>query len=296
MPTELGGKVSASQTHQALRRCFLLGLAFCCGLAMTAGAQRNSRPASPPAVPTFQNARDILQKSVDVYQSMSSYEGQSNVDTLLLNKKGEVIKQIGTTSKIRFKRPNKLVLEFSTPAGSRSIWSDGSTLVVYDVLAKKYTVGPTAPDITSMLPLLYYRADISASLDPLYNLSKKTLPKELGNVALKESTTFNGHPVYVITGTLTGVKVNKIKGQPPVVATNNWVWWVDRNTFLIHKIESYTQNATDPKSAPPGERRDIIAQTVTLMMRHTITYSKPNGALPDTTFTFKAPPDASQRK
>ena len=268
-------------------------LALC---LFSAGGRAGNAQARPPVAPGFKDAREILQKTISVYQAMSSYEGQSNVDTLLLNQKGDVIRQVGSTAKIRYKRPNRLMLDFSTPAGSRSVWSDGNLLVVYDALPKKYTVGPTAPDLSSLLPLLFRRADVSASLDPLFCLSQKTLPKELINITLKETTTYNGHPVYVIAGTLSGVGVTTTKGQTLSMQPSTWTWWIDKNTFLMHKIETRTPNVTRANPVNAGDREEIIKATATLVMRHVITFSRPNTTFAEDAFRFRAPADASERK
>ena len=285
------GKAPASRFQKARLRYSLFGFALFCGFLTAAGAQRNSG-----ARPALKDGRAILQESIKTYQEMSSYEGQSNVDTLLLDKNGDVVKQVGSAARLRYKRPNKLMLDFSTPGGSRSIWSNGSLLIVYDALPKKYTVGPTSPDLPSMLPLLFRRADVSASLDPLYCLSQKTLPKELTNLTLKETTVYNGHPVYVVTGVLNGIDLTNVKGQSVNLQPSVWTWWVDRNTFLLHKIESRTPNVIKPISKKVGQREEIINMTTTLLMRHTMTYSKPNTAIPDDAFVFKAPPDATERR
>ncbi|HLK56715.1 MAG TPA: DUF2092 domain-containing protein [Chthonomonadaceae bacterium] len=282
---------STARLYIALRRHALVGLALICGLAGMAGAQRNA--GSPAA--GVQSARDILQKSINTYQEMSSYEGQSNIDQIKLNPQGGIIQQEGSSAKMRYKRPNKLMLDFTTPVGSRSIWSDGSLLIVYDALPKKYTVGPTAPDLSAMLPLLFRRAGVTASLDPLYGLSKKTLPKELVNLALQETTTFNGHPVYVVTGTLKGIETTNANKQPITLPSSTWTWWIDKNTFLMHKIETRTANVilSPPQSGGPQRQ---AATPATLVARYTFSASKPNCAFPENAFNFKAPPDASERK
>jgi outer membrane lipoprotein-sorting protein len=244
-----------------------------------------------------QDGRPILLKALKFYQTLNSYSGQSNVDTMMIAPNGQTIKHIGSSSAMKLQRPNKIYLFFQTPIGSRSIYSDGVNFSVYDATPNQYLTIPTAVDMTGLLKILLERADVAAGLDPLYFLTKASLPKELTNVKIKSTTVYNGHPVYLITGTTNATPVvirtsKTITTIPP----SYWTWWIDRNSSLLYKIETITPNVVKPVSFGTGVARTIKNIKGTLLIRHTVSQLKPDTNLRPDEFVFIRPKTAVEKK
>jgi len=242
------------------------------------------------------DGRALLLKTLALYQKFNSYSGQANVDTIMVDATGQTIKHIGSSSVMKLQRPNKIYIFFQTPIGSRSIYSDGANFSVYDPTPNQYLTVPTAPNTDGLLQLLLTRADVAAGLDPLYFLTQKTLPKELVDVKVKASTTFNGHPVYVITGT-TNVKpvVMKSGNTITTIPTSYWTWWIDRTSSLLYKVETRTPNIIKPVSFGNGAARTVKNVKGTLVMRHTVTEVKPDANLKPDEFVFIKPKTATPK-
>jgi outer membrane lipoprotein-sorting protein len=232
---------------------------------------------------TLTDGRDILQKSFGTYLRMTSYYGRANTDSLLLDTNGRALKQIGTSVDIKYKRPNKLFLSFLTPVGSRVVWSNSTNLGIYDPGANKYSISTTAPNLEALLPLLFQRASVSASFDPLYALSRKELPSQLRNITLKELSNYNGHPVYVVTGDLVTKK------------TIHWTWCIDRNTLLLYKIEQITPPVEQQFSYKQNGQIKHSMRKVSVMLRTVVADARPNAPIADGEFDYKPPAGASQR-
>jgi outer membrane lipoprotein-sorting protein len=229
------------------------------------------------------DGRDILEKCFGTYFRMTSYYGRANTDSFLLDTNHRTVEQLGSSVEVKYKRPNKLLLKFITPVGSRIVWSDSTNLGIYDPSTNKYSLAPTAPNLELMLPLLFQRASVSATFDPLYALSRRMIPAQLTNIVLKEKSTYNGHPVYVVTGILTGRK------------TINWTWCIDRNSLLLYKIE---------QDSPPFEQQYTYKQNgqlkhgqrmVNISIRSIVADARPNAPIADSDFGFKLPSGASER-
>lgn len=244
-----------------------------------------------------QDGRAILLKTLKMYQSLNSYSGQANVDTLMIDTNGTTVKHIGSSSVMKLQRPNKIYLFFQTPIGSRSIYSDGANFSVYDATPNQYLTVPTARDMPGLLQLLLTRADVAAGLDPLYFLTEKTLPKELADVKVKASTTYNGHPVYIVTGTTnTTPLVIKSGRTTTTIPTSYWSWWIDRNSALLYKIETKTPNIVKPVSFGNGTQRVVKNIKGTLLLRHTVSELKPDANLKPDEFVFAQPKSATRKQ
>ena len=244
-----------------------------------------------------QDGRAILLKTLKMYQAFQSYQGQANVDTLMIDLNGQTIKHIGSSTFMKLQRPNKIYLFFQTPIGSRSIYSDGTNFSVYDPSPNQYLTVPTAADMSGLLRLLLTKADVAAGLDPLYFLTETSLPKELTNIKVKSSTTtYNGHPVYVITGvTNANPIVIKNGNTTTTIPTSYWTWWIDRNSSLLYKVETSTPNIIKPVSFGSGASRVIKNIKGTLLVRHTVSELKPDANLKPEEFTFVQPKNATRK-
>jgi len=229
------------------------------------------------------DARTILLKSLRTYYRMSSYNGRANADTLVLTTDGKTLRQIGTAVEIKYKRPNKLRIDFTTPIGSRIVWSNAIDLGVYDPLSRKFWIVPSAPNMDTMLPLLEKTAQIGTLFDPLYGLSRQTLPSQLNGFILKKKSTFNGHPVYVVSANL--------KASP----SSEWTWWIDVNTSLILKVEQLQRNIVQEIPYVEDGKQLTKNITINLMMRSVISDARPNAQIADGDFSFKPPAGATPR-
>jgi outer membrane lipoprotein-sorting protein len=244
-----------------------------------------------------QDGQAILLKTLKLYQSLHSYAGQANVDTMMITPEGQTVKHIGSSTVMKLLKPNKIYLFFQTPIGSRSIYCDGTNFTVYDGTPNQYLTVPAPTDTDGLLNVLLSRADVAAGLDPLFFLTRKSLPKELSDVKVKGSTTFNGHPCYIVTGT-TNAKPVVIKSGNTIttIPSSYWAWWIDRTSFLLYKVETRTPNIVKPVSFGTGPQHTVRNVKGTLMLRHTVSEIKPDTNLQAGDFVFKPPMRAVRRQ
>src|SRR5579871_5562370 len=192
-----------------------------------------------------QDGSTLLHKMADAYQHLSTYDIHSNVD-VWMSGGGRTLTSKSSSNLMQFKRPNKLVLVVynNSPTGTRSIYSDGTTLTVYDAVPNHYFSGPTAPNMESMINLLMARAQVSAQLDPLYFLCTSKLPPKLTELKAAGNTTLNGRLCYVVTGVIRSTPAPAPKArQNSNAATANvmhWTWYIDQQTFLLNKLEGHS--------------------------------------------------------
>ena len=240
----------------------------------------------------------ILQKTQKTYQSLNSYSGRASVISQILYK-GQVLKDDSFTVAFRCRRPNRLMLDMSTPSGSREVYNNTEHFTVYDVSVNSFAHSPAAPDLRRALGQLITQAGVFAFLDPLYFIGQERLPPELGDLKLKAATDWNGRPVFVVTG-VTKIPehiLNNKVGQTLVVPaeTRRWTWWIDRQTFLIRQIESQAENIK--VHVPVRQGGKTVQKTIltTSFTRHIVAESNVNPALNDSDFFFRTPTGATER-
>jgi len=227
-----------------------------------------------------QDGRAILLKTLKAYQALHSYSGEATVAMTIVPPKGTAFTG-RSSSFMAFQRPNKIHLRLASTHSSRNIYSDGTTLSVYDVATNQYHTVPVAGKQADLVPLLAAEG-VSSNLDPLFFLFAKILPQELTNVHLKSSTEyFGGHPVYVVTGT-TITPAGKSKSSPTITLgpTSSWAWWIDRQSFLVYRVETVT-----PNSAVRYFRGNLV-------VRHSVLKLQANPVLPASEFVFTPPPNS----
>ena len=264
----------------ACRIAVLLCLLFLCGRA---GAQ---------------DAKAILQKTQKAYQTLTSYAGRAAVTSQVIYK-GRMLKEENFTVTFRCRRPNRLMLDMSTPTGSRDVYNGVEHFTVYDVSQNVFSHFPAAPDLRRALSLLVTKADVFAFLDPLYFIGQDRLPPELGSLQFKGAADWNGHPVYIVTGVTKIAEhiLNNRIGQTLVVPaeTRRWTWWIDRQNFLIRQIESRADNI---KVHAATRKNGKIVQTTLLttsFTRHIVAEAQINPALNDSDFFFIKPEGSQER-
>lgn len=244
-----------------------------------------------------QDGMSVLLKTMKMYQSLNSYSGNANVDTMMIDPKGQTVKHIGSASVMKFQRPNKIYLYFQTPIGSRKIYSDGTNFSLYDAQPNQYFTIPAPHDTKGLLDVLLARADVAAGLDPLFFLTQNALPKALTNIKLKESTTYNGHAVFVVTGTTNATPVVIKQGNSTTtIPPSYWTWWIDRNSYLLYKVETRTPNIIKPVSFNAGQQHVVKYIKGTLFLRHTVSELKPDVNLQPADFAFTKPQNATLKQ
>lgn len=251
---------------------------------------------STPMEAQTQNPRALLQKVNAAYQKLNAYEGAASVEISVFYK-DKILQTRAMRVEMQMKRPNKLRLDFTMPTGTQTILSDGTNLTIYLASTNQYARYPTAPTIDAMLfPLLAVRAGVQATLDPLYFLGKKQLPTALTDLRFQGSETYNGKPVFVVSGVTTRPRtaLRDKKGHQVVLPPSKqyWTWWINKQTSLLEKIE---MRVSDLKMAVPARQGKKITRQqiqVTQRMRHIILKVTPNPALAESVFTFTPPQGA----
>ncbi len=246
-----------------------------------------------------ENGRTILQKSLDAYQHMNSYSGKSVLETVV-TVGGKVIQTDGLSLTMEIKRPNKIHMAVMSPKGSSSIFSDGSSLFVYDTSSNQYMKGPAASTLLQMLPELFKRARILALIDPLGLISRPTLPKELLNTTVQADASINGHSDYVVTGQ-TKIASQTLKNAAGKTITTpatsqNWKWWIDKSTFMFDKIEIVNPNVMLRKFKKEGKKVIPINAKAVSILRNNLTDCKANPPMQDSIFVFNIPSGATEHR
>jgi outer membrane lipoprotein-sorting protein len=240
-----------------------------------------------------QDGRSILLKTLHFYQSFHSYLGQSNVDTLMIDTSGQVVRHVGSSSIMKMQRPNKIYLFLQNSTGSRRVYSDGAHFSVYEATPNQYITVPMTGKDRELLTLLREQGKVITGFDALFFLTETSLPKELNSLRLKGSATFNGHPVYVVTGTTTAAPTAGKRGTPG--ATSNWTWWIDRKSYLLYKVETVTPNIVKQVSFGSGVQQVMKDVKGTMIMRYTVSAIKPDAGIAPSDFVF-TPPKTAMRK
>jgi outer membrane lipoprotein-sorting protein len=236
----------------------------------------------------------LLRKMADAYQHLSTYEFHSNVD-FLVSANGRTMQSQSSSNVMQCKRPNKMVLVvYNTgPTGTRSIYSDGTTLTIYDAVPNHYYSGPTASTFESIMRLLATRARITANLDPLYFLCTNKLPATLRDIKAGNNTIINGRPSFVVMGTISSGQGAVQKGNAVTTSVMHWTWYIDQQNYLLNKVEAHSDPiVTTLKPRVKGKGTPTKVSLV-MNLRHTISATKVNLPLDDGVFVFHPPAGAT---
>jgi hypothetical protein len=234
-----------------------------------------------------QDGSALLHKMMDAYQHLSTYEMHSNVD-LTLSANGRVMKSQSITNILQCKRPNKLALV---------VYNSGPTMTVYDALPNHYFSGSTAPNMATILNLLALRAHVTADLDPLYFLCLNRLPSTLTGLKAAGSTTINGRPSLIVTGTVRSAQT-PVQKNNGTVTTNilHMTWYIDQQTYLLNKIEAHSDAMNTPVTTMVKGKPVKATFNVVMNLRHSISSFHVNTPIDDSAFVFKAPVGAVGQK
>jgi outer membrane lipoprotein-sorting protein len=238
-----------------------------------------------------QDAASLMRKMIETYQHLSSYEGRANIDQVLMVDQRPAHHNTGAVT-LRFKRPNRLLLTIEDPGrtGTRSIYSDGASLTIYDPATQHYSVGPSASTLDELLPLLRHRAKVRAELDPLYFLSNSTLPPTLTLQATPASRTIARRPCYVVNGVVPPSASARESG------TMHWTWYIDRQTFLLTAIEAHSDPIQRPVRVAAGKAPVQRTATISVNLHITIQAPRKNPDFADDLFHFKVPDGATRQE
>lgn len=242
-----------------------------------------------------QDAKALLDKTLKAYHDLNSYSGKLSTDVNVVAAKNS--KALSAVSSfLQYKRPNKMMLNVSSRSSDISVYSDGGKMIVYLDNFKKYSTGPTAPNMTAMLPLLRDRAGIDSMLDPLYFLSVTSLPTQFANLKMQGSATVNGRPVSIVSGAWAG--------NPPASDAKNvfmhkgarWTLFIDKASYLLQKVEAQIGGVIQQ---PVKQKDGKVVQArlaVTLMMRASVIDPRPNAPMDDKTFVFTPSSGVTEQK
>jgi len=244
-----------------------------------------------------EDGRAILLKAIRLYHTFHSYKGQANVDTLMIGTDGKVIKHVGSSSTMKFQRPNKISLFIQNPAGSRAVYGDGSNFSVFEASTNQYSTVPMSGKEPEMITLLRKQAGVVAGLDTLFLLTETSLPKTLTNLQYKGTSTCNGHPVFVVTGTTSATPELSGGGKTSMPgAATEWTWWIDRQSYLLYKVENKTSNVVKPVSFGSGNNAVVKDVKGTVIMRYIVSEIKPDANITPSDFAFTPPKSAIQKR
>lgn len=197
----------------------------------------------------------------------------------------------------RFRRPNWLYLDITDSRGERTVYCDGKDVTLYDKRANTYRrLGPAPGTLDELMPLLQSQAGITAQLDPLYFLGHDSLPAVLLDLQVSGSDVVESHRVTRVTGITpaqdTGLKTKT--GVAVVVPASRWVWWIDRQTHLLWRIDTTAvARVRRIDSGPEKSAQRLVADTD---LRHDILTVQTNIPLGDAEFTFHPPVGAVAEK
>ncbi len=249
------------------------------------------------AAPTrAQDGIALMQKMVAAYAHLTSYEGHSNVDLTLTSNK-RIVSAHSSSTQLQIQRPNKLMLVVYSSTGTRSVYSDGTNLTIYDALPNHYAVGPTAPTLAKLLPLLADRAKISAQFDPLYFLCENRLPTTVTGIKAAGSANVNGRDSLIVTGVVRArASTSSLAPGMMIAGITHWTWYIDKQTYLLNKVEMRSDTVNLPVTERQGGKQVKGTIPVVLVLRHNVSSFNIAPQLDAGTFTFKAPAGATEQK
>ena len=245
-----------------------------------------------------------MKKLMKTYQGLETYEGNANADQIItLAANNRIITHVGTSVEFYFKKQNKLRLNFKTSQGGRSVYCNGSQVISYDGVTMNYSNFQAGNDLKATREILAKRAGVGSVFDPLFFLSGVPIPANLVNLTMKPNEKLNDKPTMVLTGELKTpaqqVTLKDGKKATNPASTALWTWWIDKNTYLLSKIEMRVNKipqviiVVDKKDKKKRSLRQILTN---LIIRQNITGVKSNGQIDEKLFAFAPPPGSKETK
>ena len=247
-----------------------------------------------PAPARAQDAHVLLDRTIQTYQKLGSYQGKGIVE---VNNVAGGVRQIALaiSTDMAYRRPNKLALKIESRSANLQVLSDGGKLTIYKEEGQTYSNGPSAPTLEGILPLLQSRAGIGGMLDPLFFLSHAALPGGLAGLKTLPPAKVNGRDVVVVTGTW--------EGSPPPDQLHNvfcakgarWTLYLDKSNGLLQKVEARVGRKFAVRAKRNGKVQNVAVDGE-IVMNNTIVDARPNAPLDDKAFVFTPPKGATEQK
>jgi outer membrane lipoprotein-sorting protein len=234
-----------------------------------------------------QDAKTIVRNMVAAYRGLNSYDGRATADSRQTLPNGRIISETSFATRMIYRKPNSLKIEFTMPTGGQTVYYDGSTLTLFQDRTLTYTSVPvTAANLRDLEPALL-RFQIGSGLDALYFLSGRDLPAAISGLARKPDQTRNGRPVYVVTGKAAGRTPSR-----PIV----WTWMIDKQTNLLVKVEGRLSSIPQRIRILKGKKAVVKEIMLDSLLTQNIADAKPNAAVSDNTFVFVPPAGAKRQE
>lgn len=236
-----------------------------------------------------QDGNAILQKMYAAYAALGSYS-QTASSTLIVH---AVTKQIsGSTSELRYKKPNLLYFSVTSPTyGTFIASSNGREQIVYQSLGNRYQKF-SAPSTLVQFMARVEPLGVRAILDPLYFLTGKRLDNASGPVKRKGNVTLNGIPCYLVA----------VPIKLPASArggTGTVTFWIDRKSSLLRKVQVQLKNIPRIVRVRTVQNNKPVIQTREVRTEETYTEvvqeMKINPPLGVSDFNYTPPKDAVEQ-
>ena len=228
-----------------------------------------------------QDGRTILQKMIDAYRGLSSYQGQSNGTMRQALAAGGTISEEGFTTTLTYQKPNKLKLDFIMPVGGRTVYCDGKTITYYQNRAQTFAAAPAVAANMKEVSACLLKLQIVGRYDTLFFLSGNGIPTRLTAFERRPDAFRNDRPVYVVTAH------EKTTGNDIA-----WTWMIDKQTMMLARVEGRTWNAPGTVSLIVNNSRAVNKVRFEGILGQNILPPKLNTSLNPAEFVFRVPQNA----
>lgn len=206
-------------------------------------AEAATKPISPAgnligSPLTAKDGMDALQQLTLAYRSQSTFRASLHAD---INMNFGPMRQITQDTLVIYSQnPARALMHITDPlGGTNDYFGDGRTLVHYRGVVNQYqrrTSPPGLPEISAQID-----RDAPLLLSPLSFVTARDRPAGVESAKLGADETLDGHPVAVVSGTLSAPFVSRIGGpllgwQAPV-KERAYKLWIDRATSVVRKSE-----------------------------------------------------------
>ena len=232
----------------------------------------------------------IMKKLSAAYLALKSYDQKSSV-TQVTNGPG-VNRLQGCTADVRYQSPNKVYVGVSAPqTGTIAGSSDGRSQIIYRSASNAFTKYPAPANLREFMQRMA-PFGVAAMLDPVYFLQGVRTDLLVSNLKLVGTETVNGAACYKVRGTMKA-------GLAPNGSSGTITFLVDKRQYLLRKTIMtisripYAARVMKMQNGKrvPTTHRIYLNQTLT----ETIQEMRPNPALNDAAFAYKAPKGATEQ-
>ncbi|MCC6731288.1 MAG: DUF2092 domain-containing protein [Chthonomonadales bacterium] len=260
---------------RALRRAALGALALAT-VALPAGAQ---------------DAQAILRRVEQSYRALSSYT--QTIGTTATTRVGKVNRTQGFQSRLKYVRPNRMLLTITTPAaGTVTVACDGKQIILHRSLTGQFVRRAAAPDLAGVLKSLG-RLGIGSEMDPLYFLANPSAVRRLMSAKIVGSRAIAGQPCQLVRAKW--VSTSLLRGKTGTITLA-----VEKATGLVRRVEMEFRGVPvtiverDTRGAKPAvtRRKGTLTRTVTITAQEV----KANPRLSERDLRFSPPPGSVEAR